>query len=118
MSDHDDIERLRQELAECLADALRAEDETRADSERLQHLHDDELALARHFRDDDVANFEQALASRDVIGQAKGITMVALQCTADQAFDLLRRQSQHQNRKLVEIATEIADRVSRRAKLT
>ena len=67
-------------------------------------------------RGGEVTNLEAALTSRDVIGQAKGIIMVTTHCTADTAFALLVAQSQAQNRKVVEIATEIAERASRRAK--
>ena len=34
--------------------------------------------------------------------------MVTSRCTAERTFGLLMEQSQHQNRKLLEIATEIA----------
>ncbi len=54
--------------------------------------------------------FKEALASRDVIGQAKGILMTQSHITADDAFDLLRRASQRLNRKLVSIAQDIVDK--------
>jgi AmiR/NasT family two-component response regulator len=57
----------------------------------------------------------KALESRDVIGQAKGIIMATMQCTADEAFVLLKRQSQAENVKVVDIAAELADRTARRA---
>lgn len=46
----------------------------------------------------------QAIVSRDVIGQAKGILMARRGLTADEAFDVLRRTSQDLNVKLVELA--------------
>ncbi|MEJ8280786.1 GAF and ANTAR domain-containing protein [Pseudonocardia spirodelae] len=46
----------------------------------------------------------QAIASRDVIGQAKGILMARRGLTAEGAFDVLRRTSQDLNVKLVELA--------------
>jgi len=49
-------------------------------------------------------NLLKALASRDVIGQAKGILMERLKLTADEAFDQLREASQHSNRKVAELA--------------
>ncbi len=49
-----------------------------------------------------------ALGSRDVIGQAKGILMERFRITADQAFALLARASQDTNRKLHDIAEELA----------
>jgi hypothetical protein len=45
-----------------------------------------------------------ALASRDAIGQAKGILMERYKITPDQAFALLAKASQDTNRKLSEVA--------------
>jgi AmiR/NasT family two-component response regulator len=50
-----------------------------------------------------------ALASRDLIGQAKGILMVTQQVSAAEAFDLLRGASQALDVKL----RDVADRVTR-----
>jgi ANTAR domain/GAF domain len=58
------------------------------------------------------AQLHEALASRDVIGQAKGILMHRRGISADQAFDLLRRTSQHMNVKLAELAETLAIRHS------
>ncbi|WP_432503438.1 GAF and ANTAR domain-containing protein [Kineococcus arenarius] len=55
-----------------------------------------------------VNNLQVAIASRDVIGQAKGILMERFKITADQAFALLTRVSQERNRKLREVADELA----------
>ncbi|BBG02184.1 GAF domain-containing protein [Pseudonocardia autotrophica] len=54
------------------------------------------------------AQLRQAIASRDVIGQAKGILMARRGLTADAAFDVLRRTSQDLNVKLVELAGTLA----------
>jgi GAF domain-containing protein len=51
----------------------------------------------------------EAVASRDRIGQAKGILMERFKVTADQAFALLARASQVTNRKLVDIANELCE---------
>ena len=51
-----------------------------------------------------------AMASREAIEQAKGIIMASLRCSPDEAFDRLRQQSQHENRKLRDIAQELVDR--------
>jgi len=48
-----------------------------------------------------------ALASRDVIGQAKGILMERYAITADRAFLILTRISQDSNRKLFDVASTI-----------
>jgi AmiR/NasT family two-component response regulator len=53
--------------------------------------------------------FHSALASRDVIGQAKGIIMERHSVDAVQAFEVLRHLSQNANTKLVEIALQIID---------
>jgi hypothetical protein len=52
---------------------------------------------------------QQALASRDVIGQAKGILMERLEITPEDAFDLLRRSSQNLNLKLRDVARGLAE---------
>ena len=49
----------------------------------------------------------RALASRDLIGQAKGVLMERYEITADQAFALLARASQDTNRKLTEVAEHL-----------
>lgn len=51
--------------------------------------------------------FKKALASRDVIGQAKGMLMERYGVNAIQAFDLLRKLSQDSNTPLIQIATDI-----------
>lgn len=50
-----------------------------------------------------------ALASRQVIGRAEGILMQREMITSDEAFDLLRRASQHLNAKLREVAQYVVD---------
>ena len=54
-------------------------------------------------------DLQQALLSRDVIGQAKGILMERLKITPEDAFDVLRHASQHLNVKLRELAREITE---------
>ncbi|HEY0637254.1 MAG TPA: GAF and ANTAR domain-containing protein [Pseudonocardiaceae bacterium] len=53
------------------------------------------------------AQLETAMASRAVIEQAKGVVMAVRSVNADQAFDLLRRTSQAENRKLRQIAMDV-----------
>lgn len=53
-----------------------------------------------------VTQLRIALVSRAVIDQAKGILMAARGIGAEEAFDLLVRQSQQQNRKLRDLAEE------------
>ena len=54
-------------------------------------------------------NLAAALASRETIGQAQGILMERERVAADEAFDILRRASQHLNRKLKEVAQDLVD---------
>ncbi|MFW0150949.1 GAF and ANTAR domain-containing protein [Mycobacterium sp. smrl_JER01] len=53
--------------------------------------------------------FRSALASRDLIGQAKGILMERFDINAVVAFDLLRRISQESNSKLVDVAAKLVN---------
>jgi putative methionine-R-sulfoxide reductase with GAF domain len=54
-------------------------------------------------------NLRAAMASRDMIGQAKGILMERYKLTAEQAFGVLARVSQELNRKLCDVAREVSD---------
>ena len=70
-----------------------------------------ELALLRRFildeADGRASNLQQALQSNRTIGTALGILMSSRGMTGKQAFDELRRASQHSNRKLRDIADEV-----------
>ena len=61
------------------------------------HLHDQTQQLS------------EALVSRDVIGQAKGILMERLKLTPEQAFDALRDSSKRLNEKLRTVASTLAE---------
>nr|WP_234810015.1 GAF and ANTAR domain-containing protein [Mycolicibacterium moriokaense] len=52
-------------------------------------------------------HFKKALASRDVIGQAKGMIMERYGVDAVQAFELLRKLSQDSNVPLIKVATQL-----------
>jgi hypothetical protein len=56
------------------------------------------------------AQLLEALRSRDVIGQAKGVLMERRGLTADEAFDVLRRTSQDLNVKLRDVAETLVTR--------
>jgi transcriptional regulator with GAF, ATPase, and Fis domain len=58
-----------------------------------------------------VENMGRAMATRDLIGQAKGILMERYTITGMQAFGVLTRFSQAENRKLRDIAQELVDSV-------
>ncbi|WP_431877829.1 ANTAR domain-containing protein [Amycolatopsis sacchari] len=58
----------------------------------------------------EAAQLREALQSRDVIGQAKGILMQRQGIGAEEAFDILCRTSQDLNIKLVQVATLLVNR--------
>jgi hypothetical protein len=58
---------------------------------------------------DKAANLRSALESNREIGVAMGILMKTHRLTREQAFDVLRVASQDANRKVADIATEVAD---------
>jgi GAF domain-containing protein len=60
-------------------------------------------------------NLDTAIRSRAVIEQAKGVLMARSGATSEEAFEVLRRASQRENRKLREIAVEIVQGTSRTA---
>lgn len=66
-------------------------------------------AQAHESEDRRADNLHQALATRELIGQAQGILMERERITPDQAFDILLRASQHLNVKLREVAQELID---------
>jgi GAF domain-containing protein len=59
-----------------------------------------------------MAEMEDALRSRTVIDQALGVTMAQRHCTADQAFEHLRRESAAAGRRITEVAEELLARTS------
>jgi hypothetical protein len=60
------------------------------------------LSTAQH-----EAQMDEALASRDLIGQAKGILMARERVTSDKAFEMLRDASQRLNVKLRDLAERV-----------
>ena len=60
----------------------------------------------------------QAMKSRAAIEQAKGILMGAQRCSPDEAFQVLVRASQRENRKLRDIAEEVVARPAGAPKAT
>lgn len=55
------------------------------------------------------ANLQEALRTRELIGQAQGILIERERITSDQAFDVLRRASQHLNIKVREVALTLVE---------
>jgi hypothetical protein len=62
--------------------------------------------------DDVRLQFQSGLASRDIIGQAKGMIMERFDVDAVRAFELLKRLSQDSNTRLAKVAEEIVSRGS------
>ena len=62
------------------------------------------------------AQMQRAIASRDVIGQAKGILMQRDNLTGLQAFSVLTRASQETNVKLTEVARFLVGEIEDRAR--
>ena len=60
-------------------------------------------------------NLATAMQSRAVIEQAKGILMGVQRCSADEAFEILVRASQRENRKLRDIAQDLVTRSTQAA---
>ena len=58
------------------------------------------------------ARLEARLETMPVIEQAKGIVMAQTGCTAEQAFDMLRRASQRSNIKVRDLAEDIVGRAA------
>ena len=78
------------------------------EAQRVASVFAANTALALHSRTW-TQQFDQALASRDDIGQAKGILMERYTVDSDQAFDMLKQISQTSNTKLVELARRLID---------
>ena len=57
----------------------------------------------------EIEHLRRALASRDVIGQAKGILMERFKVTADEGFALLVQASQHTNVRVAELSAMLAE---------
>jgi GAF domain-containing protein len=92
-----------------------------SDAPEMASLVADQLGVAAvnatlYVRSAEVAEqLRAAMESRAVIEQAKGMIMQVLQCGPDEAFGLLRQQSQHENQKLRDIARELVERVARQS---
>ncbi|MCO1616000.1 GAF and ANTAR domain-containing protein [Micromonospora tulbaghiae] len=68
------------------------------------HLYESTATLARQM--------QEAMRSRAVIEQAKGIIMGQRRCSAEEAFTLLAKLSQDSNRKLREVAEALVARAA------
>ncbi|MEU0197199.1 MULTISPECIES: ANTAR domain-containing protein [unclassified Streptomyces] len=66
-----------------------------------------ERAERLHILQEEVEQLRQAIVSRPVIDQARGILMATHGCTSDEAWHILREASQLSNTKLREVAAAV-----------
>ena len=87
-------------------------------SERLDAFDDDDIAVGSIFvthasvalaAAHNEEGLQVAIDARKLIGQAQGILMERYDLDANRAFDFLRRQSQHHNIKLRDVATWVVE---------
>jgi GAF domain-containing protein len=70
--------------------------------------------MLRHAEKTELAEqLATALDSRSIIDQAKGMVMMQRGCTADEAFEVLRRVSQNRNIKLRDVASTMVAALGR-----
>lgn len=95
---------------------IRADDTTQKHASLLARQAAIAIANSGSFLDSEESNehLRDALTSRDIIGQAKGILMERSDLTPDEAFDAMRAESQRENRKLRDIAQGIVSKVQNR----
>lgn len=67
-------------------------------------------AALYHSAVDEAQHMQTAMQTRAVIEQAKGILMITRRCTSEEAFVMLTRASQNQNRKLHDVAADLVAR--------
>jgi GAF domain-containing protein len=72
-----------------------------------------QAATAFYSHRDLADQLREAISSRAVIEQAKGVLMAQQQCSAEDAFQLLVAASQRSNRKLREVAQALVDGAGR-----
>jgi hypothetical protein len=120
----DDRDDLRAEIRQLLAEALVADEGHVAEMDRRDELHisetdrrdvlhQGEIQRRQDGFEHELLTIREALETRDLIGQAKGIIMGSMRCDPDAAFVLLKKQSQAENRKLTDIAADVVSRTQR-----
>jgi GAF domain-containing protein len=65
-----------------------------------------------------VTQLNEALGSRSVIDQARGILIARTGCTAEDAIEALKQRSQHEHRKIRDIASELVADATRQLPTT
>jgi GAF domain-containing protein len=71
-------------------------------------------AASHHDAAEEARNLRAAMEHRSVIEQAKGIVIASMGCDTDTAFRVLVQQSQHENRKLRDVASDLVASAARR----
>ena len=89
------------------AHAFSEEDRRVAESWAAQTSGALSVALRMAARDEVVDHLQRGMVTRQVIGQAVGLLMAQRQCTADEAFDLLKAASQRSNEKMRDLAQRL-----------
>jgi AmiR/NasT family two-component response regulator len=119
----DDLGTLRDEISRLLAAALQSDIDHTKVAAGVASAHEAELdqllAAAEQSAEDratEIDRLRRALESRDIVGQAKGVLIVAMRCSSEDAFAVLVEQAQREDRKLIEIAAEIVERALSRAR--
>jgi len=74
-----------------------------------------QVAAALFGHRDLAQQLREAMQSRAVIEQAKGIVMAQQRCTVDEAFERLTKVSQNSNRKLRDVARALVEEASKPA---
>lgn len=97
-----------------VAEMDRRDDLHIAETNRRDVLHHDELQRRQDGFEHELLTIREALENRDLIGQAKGIIMGSMGCSADEAFALLKKQSQSENRKISDVAADVASKTQQR----
>ena len=101
----------RRDPEESTAETI-AENPAETDAVNDAHLRD--LHAPNDLNAEQIETLRLALVSRDLMGQAKGVIMASMACSPDEAFQLIAKQSQHQNRKVTDVAAEIVQRIAAR----
>jgi hypothetical protein len=85
-----------------------------AETERRDVAHHHDMERRQDVYDRELEQIRTALDTRDLIGQAKGIIIASMGCSADEAFVMLVKQSQAENRKVHEVAADISATAQKR----
>jgi hypothetical protein len=97
-----------------VADMERRDELHVSETERRDVLHTDEMTRRQDGFEQELASIREALETRELIGEAKGIIIAAMGCSRDEAFLMLKHQSQAENRKVTDLAVDIVAKAQRK----